>query len=100
MNGDEIPNRVDGVLGTELTSPTCRHCRHCRHLISIVTHTCTAFPEGIPDELWWSYQGHREPFPGDRGIQFSQIELPSPLRADRYEIPEFLKVKRSPPEEK
>lgn len=97
MTGDDVPNRVDGVIDTELTSPTCRHYRH---LTSFRAHTCAAFPEGIPDALWWSYRGHREPFPGDHGIQFSQITLTSPLRPDRYEIPEFLKVKKPPPEEK
>lgn len=90
---DEIPNRLDGTRSTESTSATCRHCRH----LELLNHrTCAAFPEGIPDELWWAYRGHREPFPGDQGIQYEErpfVDHP----AAYYEIPEFLKKNRDQP---
>jgi hypothetical protein len=87
MNPDEIPNRLDGTRSTESISATCRHCLHYPG----GTRTCTAFPDGIPDALWWAYHGHREPFPGDHGLLFQPRPLPDPLDAARYEIPEFLR---------
>ena len=93
MNSDEIPNRVDGTPSDALTSATCRRCRH----LLVGTHTCAAFPAGIPNELWHAYRGHREPFPGDQGIQFAERPLPSPLLASRYEVPDFLKKKPGQP---
>ena len=92
MNPEDIPSRVGGALSTQSVSATCRHCRH----LNCGTHTCAAFPEGIPDELWWAYRGHREPFPGDHGLQFSERPLPSPLLAERYEVPDFLKKEAKP----
>lgn len=86
MADEEAPNRLDGTLSTESTSATCRHCLH----LQVGTHRCTAFPGGIPDELWWAYRGHREPFPGDQGVQFQERPLPSPLLAERYDVPDFL----------
>lgn len=87
MNRDEIPNRLDGTPSDAHTSATCRHCQH----LNCGTHTCAAFPEGIPDELWWAYRGHRKPFPGDHGLQFSERKLSTPVLLERYEIPEFLR---------
>lgn len=93
MNPADIPDRVDGTLSTQSVSATCRHCRH---LLASKPHACDAFPEGIPDELWFAYRGHRGPFPGDHGIQFSERPLPNPLLAERYDVPEFLKAPEKP----
>jgi hypothetical protein len=35
---------------------------------------CTAFPEGIPDEITFGYNHHTEPHPGDNGVRFEAIE--------------------------
>lgn len=86
-DNEEIPNRLDGTRSTELTSATCRHCRH---LDLPSQRTCAAFPNGIPDELWWAYRGHRDPFPGDHGIQYEERAL-FEHPAAYYEIPDFLK---------
>ncbi len=43
----------------------CRHLRQDSHKV-----TCAAFPDGIPVEILKSRILHREPFPGDHGIQF------------------------------
>jgi hypothetical protein len=32
--------------------------------------TCTAFPDRIPDDIWWNRVDHREPVDGDQGIQW------------------------------
>ncbi len=88
MSADEIPSQLDGPGSRPWRSDTCWNCRH----LDVLNRTCTAFPKGIPDELWQAYRGHREPFPGDHGIQFSERLLPtSHLLVERYEIPEFLR---------
>jgi hypothetical protein len=35
-------------------------------------HTCSAFPDGIPDEIWNGENNHQKPYLGDKGIQFKQ----------------------------
>ncbi len=92
MNADDIPNRLDGHGSRPWKSDTCWNCRH----LQVGTQRCTAFPEGIPEELWGAYRGHRKPFPGDHGLQFSERPLPSPLLASRYEVPDFLKKPEKP----
>jgi len=89
---DAIPSRLDGARSTESTSATCRHCRH---LLLPARRTCAAFPEGIPDELWWATRGHREPYPGDQGIQYEEHPFVDPP-ASYYEIPDFLRKTPAP----
>lgn len=46
--------------------PPCWTCKH-KHLTG---PTCEAFPEKIPDEILTGEHQHREPYPGDNGIQY------------------------------
>lgn len=49
-----------------MTSPAtlCIACVH-RHGAD-----CTAFPDGIPEEILFEGFDHREPYPGDNGVRF------------------------------
>lgn len=78
------PSRLDGPGSRPWQSDTCWDCAHSR-----ADRTCTAFPAGIPDALWNAVRGHREAFPGDGGIQYQQIPMPT----EPLEIPDFLRRK-------
>lgn len=52
----------------------CHTCKHFLHGIQDASggfvEICAAFPEGIPEEIAQGRHKHREPFPGDSGIQY------------------------------
>ena len=61
-------------------------CALCRHLTPNEPtgrgRTCTAFPQGIPQEILQNRFDHRKPYPGDHGIRFqAEEDLESPFAA-------------------
>ena len=89
MPNNEPPSRLDGPGSRPWrASETCWGCAHQRP-----GKTCTAFPNGIPDELYNAYRGHRTPYPGDNGIQYTGYEGPEWTA----EIPDFLRMKPAVP---
>lgn len=69
-----------------MTTRSTPQCITCRHWVSPLdrsdedaqsdepTQICTAFPAGIPDEIWWNRADHRQPYDGDHGIRWEAIE--------------------------
>jgi hypothetical protein len=45
-------------------------CHGCRHFdwTHVESDRCSAFPRGIPDEIWLGEFDHSEPHPGDHGV--------------------------------
>jgi len=54
---------------TTLSPPKCFECKYLHG-----DRTCEAFPDGIPDDIWWGENEHTKPYPEDNGFRFSPIE--------------------------
>ena len=39
---------------------------------------CKAFPEGIPDDIFWNKKYHIEHIDGDKGYQFEKMDESTP----------------------
>lgn len=61
-----MPNHMTDDSG--ITLPQCTRCAHFWRVEP--RGTCNAFPDGIPLVILDGSFDHREPFIGDRGIQF------------------------------
>lgn len=59
---------------SEYMSPLCSFCKHCRgrHGFADRVPYCDAFPDGIPDKIYFECGDHRKPFEGDNGIRFER----------------------------
>lgn len=55
-------------------NPVCLKCKHY-HVSNFDGFTCDAFPEGIPDELFFKGEKHLKPLPEQgNNIVFEPIE--------------------------
>ena len=58
-------------LDIVIYSPICTGCNHF-NFSNHGAHTCDAFPEGIPSDIWEGKNDHTKPYTGDHGIQFEK----------------------------
>lgn len=62
------------ILDKEFEHPALSPvCTFCKHLDLGKRHACTAYPDGIPYEIWDGKNDHRKPYEGDQGIQFEAV---------------------------
>lgn len=79
INGDRLAIllrgnmiKLDKSFEIPFYSSVCSLCKHYRSNEGEGGRTCAAFPkaDSIPLEIWTGKNNHREPYPGDHGIQF------------------------------
>jgi hypothetical protein len=63
----------DSLYEMTMISSICSHCKNY-NVEDVEGHTCKAFPNGIPPEIWLGKNPHTHPFKGDNGVQFERIE--------------------------
>lgn len=52
----------------------CLTCKHLGETTEDFVATCKAFPDGIPDKIFFEKITHDKPYPNDNGYQYeSQI---------------------------
>lgn len=58
----------------------CHFCKHFRSPLDtkLPNDTCDAFPDAIPDDLWWNRADHRQPYPDDHGVMWESNGSPFP----------------------
>jgi len=57
----------------QAAAPICLKCKHF-HRENKNEFVCDAFPVEIPEVIVLGLDDHKEPYPGDNGIQFEPLD--------------------------
>ena len=68
MNLQERIKRNNDLNESTYIAPICNQCKHFK----LSNVSCTAYPNGIPDQILENLVDHTKPFIGDNGIQFEK----------------------------
>ena len=95
---------LDREFVIPMASPVCSLCLHFDE--DNPDNVCSAFPNGIPMQIWAGLNTHEQPYPGDCGIRFAPVpgakltspQAPDPKTIERLEsaglLPEAAFVRR------
>ena len=67
-----VNNWIIGKPDPPISTPMCYNCAYFRGAES---GKCDAFPDRIPDRIWFDRFRHDRPLPGDHGIRFQPRDL-------------------------
>jgi hypothetical protein len=59
-------------------------CWACSRFHGRASRTCDAFPDGIPEQVYFEAFDHRKSFSGDNGMRFESLPKESIPKAVRY----------------
>lgn len=52
----------------------CFDCKNCIEKTENDIFVCRAFPDGIPEDVFWNRIDHTENIEGDNGIKYEEIK--------------------------
>lgn len=77
----------DAQTGRIPVPPKFAGCWSCKHYNRRTMLHCTAYPDGIPLPIQTGFFDHRNPAPGDHGIQYEPVDDFLALLRDETTLP-------------
>jgi len=58
-----------------IATPQCLCCKHFRFGSPERVSRCAAYPDGIPDAIFFDRVTHTKPYAGDHGIRYEKADI-------------------------